>query len=114
MTGQRLLPEGFASLEPFVAGWALPGSAARAGRRGNSTPEEREAFYSAVAGDLPRALDYLDEKGFAAFDAADERLMNMMLCLGHVALAVEQQKDAEPRHTRDRAHMHITRTPAGA
>ncbi|MCJ2179557.1 hypothetical protein [Novosphingobium album (ex Hu et al. 2023)] len=114
MSTQTLLPESFAALEPYVAGWARNGSAARAGRRGNSTAEEREAFYAAVAGELPRALDYLDAKGFAALDDADQRLMNMMLCLGHVALAVEQQNDAEPRHARDRAHMHITHTPAGA
>ncbi|MCT2401706.1 hypothetical protein [Novosphingobium mangrovi (ex Huang et al. 2023)] len=114
MSTQTLLPEGFSGLEPFVTGWALAGSAARAGRRGASTPEERAAFHAAAAGELPRALDYLDAKGFAAFDDADERLMNLMLSLGHVALAVEQQKDAEPRHARDRAHMHITRTPAGA
>lgn len=114
MSTQTLLPESFAALEPFVVDWALGGSAVRAARRGSSTPEERAAFHAAAAPELPRALDYLDAKGFAAFDDADQRLMDMMLSLGHVALAVEQQKDAEPRHARDRAHMRITHTPAGA
>jgi hypothetical protein len=114
MSAQTTLPESFSALEPFVERWALAGTAARAALRGDSTPEERADFYAAAAGDLPRALDYLDTKGFDAFDDADQRLMNMMLSLGHVALAVEQQKDAEPRHARDRAFMHITRSPAGA
>lgn len=114
MSGQALLPDGFLSLEPFVARWALPGSAARAAARGRSTLQERQAFYDAAQGELIRALDHLDAKGLGAFDAADERLMNLMLTLGHVALAVEQQKDAEPRHASDRQHMRITRTPAGA
>ena len=114
MSTQTMLPESFTALEPFAADWALTVSAARAARRGSSTAEERQAFYAAAAGELPRALDYLDGKGFDAFDAADDRLMAMMLSLGHVALAVEQQKDAEPRHARDRAHMQITKTPAGA
>lgn len=108
------LPEGFQSLEPFVEGWALEGSAARAARRGAASPEERAAFHAAASGELVRALDHLDARGFAGFDAADQRLMNLMLGLGHAALTVEQQKDAEPRHAADRTHLRITRTPAGA
>ena len=74
MSTQTMLPESFTALEPFAVDWALTGSAARAARRGSSTAEERQAFYAAAAGELPRALDYLDGKGFDAFDAADERL----------------------------------------
>lgn len=114
MSGQTSLPQGFSALEPYVERWALAGSAARAALRGDSTLQERADFYAAASGDLVRALDYLDAKGFPAFDAADERLLNLMLSLGHVALAVEQQKEAEGRHARDRAHLRITRTPAGA
>lgn len=114
MTTQTLLPEGFAALEPFAVQWALPGSATRAALRGSSTPQERAAFYAAASGELVRALDYLDAKGLSGLDDADRRLMDLMLSLGHVALAVEQQKDAEARHARDRAHMRVTRTPAGA
>lgn len=114
MSTQTSLPGNFSSLEPYAADWALGGSAVRAARRGNSTPEEREAFYAAAVGELPRALDYLDARGIAGFDDADERLMNLMLSLGHVALAVEQQREAETRHAQDRAYMHITHTPAGA
>ena len=114
MSTRTLLPEGFAALEPFVVQWALPGSAARAALRGSSTPQDRAAFYEVASGELVRALDYLDAKGLSGLDDADQRLLDLMLSLGHVALAVEQQKDAEGQHARYRAHMHITRTPAGA
>ncbi|GFE74398.1 hypothetical protein [Novosphingobium sp. TCA1] len=109
-----LLPAGFAALEPFVAQWALAGSAARAVRRGTSSREEREAFYAAGRDLLDAALDHLDRRGLDAFDAADERLMNLLLSLAHVSLAVELQKDAEPVHADFRRFMRITRTPAGA
>lgn len=114
MSTHSLLPAGFESLEPYVVQWALPGSAARAALRGSSTAQERAAFYEAAQGQLVRALDYLDAKGLAGLDAADERLMDLMLALGHVALAMEQQKDAEPVHAGFRSHMRITRSPAGA
>lgn len=114
MSTQRLLPEGFGVLEPFVTRWALPGSAARAALRGSSTAKERAGFYEAASGELPRALDYLDGKGLSGLDDADQRLMDLMLSLGHVALAVEQQKEAEAVHAGFRQHMRITRSPAGA
>lgn len=109
-----LLPAGFAALEPFVARWSVAGSAARAALRGETGAPERAAFHAAALPLLPAALDYLDAKGLAGLDAADERLMNLTLSLAHAALAVEQQQDAEECHARDRAHMRITRTPAGA
>ena len=108
-----LLPEGFASLEPFAAKWAVSGTAARAARRGDSTAEEREAFYEAAKDLLAPALAYLDARPLAEFSAQETRLMNMMLSLGHVALAVEGLGDDEPRHASMRQHMHITRSPAG-
>ncbi len=108
-----LLPDGFAALEPFVARWAVPGTAARAARRGESSAEEREAFYGVAKDKLLPALAYLDGKKLEAFDAADNRLMDMMLSLAHVALAVEGLGDDEPRHAEMRRHMQITRSPAG-
>ena len=108
-----LLPDGFAALEPFVARWAVSGTAARAARRGESSAEEREAFYGAAKDMLLPALAYLDGKNLAEFDAADNRLMDMMLSLAHVALAVEGLGNDEPRHAEMRRHMRITRSPAG-
>ena len=107
------LPEGFAALEPYVAKWAVSGTVARAARRGDSTAEEREAFYAAGKDLLDQALAYLDTKPLGSFTAADNRLMDMMLSLAHVALAVEGLGDDEPRHATMRQYMHITRSPAG-
>ncbi len=114
MSAGPLLPPGFSALEPFVARWSVTGSARRAALRGETGPAEREAFYEAAAGYLAPALDHLDGKGLSGMDPADERLMNLMLSLAHVALAVEQQQGAEARHAQDREHMRITRTSAGA
>ena len=41
-----LLPNGFATLEPFAATWAIDGSAARAAQRGHASAEHRSAFYA--------------------------------------------------------------------
>lgn len=109
----RILPEGFARLEPFVHRWALSGSAARAERRGASSREEREAFYEEGRALLGDALDHLDARGLHALDAADEKLMNLLLSLAHVSLAVELQKDSEAGHAELRQFMRITRSPAG-
>lgn len=109
-----LLPAGFDALEPFVAGWAIEGSAARAARRGNSAAQDREAFYIAARDSVQPALDYLDRRGLAGLDEADRRLMNLMLSLAHVSLAVELQREAEAHHAALRQFLPITRTPAGA
>src|SRR3546814_6373827 len=106
-------PADCAVLEPFVPRWAIEGSAARATARGESSAQEREAFYLAGRDLVGPALDYLDRRGIDGLDAADQRLMNLMLSLAHVSLAVEMQKDAEPSHTMLRRFMSITRTPAG-
>lgn len=108
------LPQGFAALEPFVADWAVEGSAARAALRGSSRADARAAFYAAGRDLLRPALDHLDARGFAGMDEADGRLMNLMLSLAHVSLAVEMQGEAEEGHARMREFMRVTRTPAGA
>lgn len=111
---QSLLPPGFEGLEPFVERWAITGSAARAEARGSATPEERETFFAAAAPMLQTALAHLDAKPLDAFDPADERLMNLVLALTHVAMAVEVHGDDESRMTQWRKRMRITRSPADA
>jgi hypothetical protein len=110
----ELLPEGFAALEPFIAQWALSGTAHRAEQRGASTTEEREAFFAAAAPLLDDALDHLDQRPLAGFSESEERLMNLMLGLAHVAMAVEIQGPDETRSAPWRERMRITRSPADA
>jgi hypothetical protein len=107
-----LLPAGFETLEPFVAQWVVDGSANRAGLRGSSTPEERQAFFDATVPLLQPALELLDKKVFADHDAAEQRLMNLTLSFAHVALAIEVQQEDEAKHTPNRDAMAITRATA--
>lgn len=106
------LPAGYEALEPFIARWALPGSAARAGARSNSTAEERAAFYAAAAPLAGPALAALDTKPLAALTAAERTLLDLMLGFAHVSLAVEVQGKDEPWHRQWRDRMAVTAAPA--
>ena len=109
---ENLLPAGFEALEPFVALWAVEGAANRAQRRLVSSDAEREAFFNAAKDLAPAGLDYLDRKPLAQLDAKEQRLMNLLLSLCHVAMAVEILGDDESRHAQGRQHMKITRASA--
>lgn len=109
-----MLPEDFADLEPFVERFALTTTAERAARRGDSTPEERQAFYDAMNGRVAAALDYLDAKPLDGLTHAEQNLMNLALGFAHVTIAVEIQGPDEPRHAELRKYMRITRSPSDA
>ncbi|MGE3691987.1 MAG: hypothetical protein AB7F98_11465 [Novosphingobium sp.] len=108
------LPAGFESLEPFVDRFAISGTANRAQLRGDSSREEREAFYNAARDLIASALDSLDQKKFSEFDDKEQRLMNLTLSFAHIALAVEIQGPDEEKHARLREHMKIVRSTADA
>jgi hypothetical protein len=108
------LPAGFETLEPFVARFALAGTANRAQLRNDSTREEREAFHAAAKDLIAPALDLLDRKPLDQLDESEQRLLNLALAFSHIALAVEIQGPDEERHARLRAYMRITRSPADA
>lgn len=106
------LPAGYEALEPFVADWAVAGTANRDARRGASTHEQRAAFFEAAKPLVPQALALLDAKPLKAHDEAESRLMNLLLSFAHVTAAEEMLGDAEPRHAQFRKVMTITRSPA--
>jgi hypothetical protein len=106
------LPEGFAALEPFVDDWAIATSAARAARRDDSSAAEQQHFYDGAREYLEPALALLDAKPLDEHDAKERRLLDLMMTLAHISIAVEVQRDFEPKHTEMRRHMRITRTPA--
>ncbi len=108
------LPAGFEALEPFVAGWAIAGTANRDRRRGDSSEQERLAFFNAAKDLVAPALELLDQKPLGEFDDKEQRLMDLLLSFAHVALAVEMQGMAESRHKKAREVMKITRAPADA
>jgi hypothetical protein len=109
-----MLPPGFETLEPFVARFAIAGTANRAQLRGDATGEEREAFYAAAKDLIAPALDLLDKKPLDQLDESEQRLLNLALSFSHIALAVEIQGPDEERHAELRNYMRITRSPAGA
>ncbi|HEY9546817.1 MAG TPA: hypothetical protein VIR56_12470 [Solimonas sp.] len=106
------LPAGFDALTPFVDFWAADTAAGRAHCRDVSDDVARLGFYNAMVGQVPDALAYLDAKPLSQFDEAEQRLMNLVLCFAHVALAVELQRDLEPQHALVRPYMRITKAPA--
>jgi len=109
-----LLPAGYECLEPFVAYWAVDGTANRDRRRGESTAEQRQRFFDAARDLVARALKELDRKPLSQLDVKEQRLMNLMLSFAHVTMAVEMLGDAEPRHAEFRKVMPIIRSPADA
>lgn len=109
-----LLPAGFETLEPFVARFAVAGTANRAQLRGKISVQEREAFHAAAKDLIGPALDLLDRKPLAGLDASETRLLNLALSFGHIALAVEVQGPDEDSHASLRQYMRITRSPADA
>ena len=110
----ELLPAGYESLEPFVAYWAVDGTANRDRKRGESTAEQRQAFFDAAKDHVARALQELDRKPLSQLDEREQRLMNLILSFAHVTMAVEMLGDAEPRHAGFREVMPIIRSPADA
>lgn len=109
MSTGTLLPPAFAALEKFADFWAAETLSGRDQRRLDSSPAERADFYEAARDLIPGAMDYLDTKSLDQFDDRDERLMNMMLSLIHVALAIEVQRGEEHIHAAGARNMPITR-----
>lgn len=103
------LPAGFEALEPFVENWAVKGAHNRLQARLNSTEQERVDFFQAGQMLVPTALELLDQKPLAQFNTEEDRLMDLVLSLAHVSLAVEIQRDDEPKHAQAARHMTIVR-----
>ncbi|MEO6717172.1 MAG: hypothetical protein ABIM50_07975 [Novosphingobium sp.] len=108
------LPPGFAALEGFADRFAVAGTANRAQLRGDTTPEERQAYYDVMKDLLAPALDLLDTRQLDALNSAEQRLMNMALSFAHIAMAIEVQGSDEAKHAKLRAHMKIVRSTADA
>lgn len=112
MSQSSLLPSGFEALAPFVEFWAADTAAARAHCRDSSDEAGRNAFYNATIELVPQALAYLDTKPLSQFDEREQRLMKLLLSFAHVSMAVELQREEEPKHAQYRPYMRITRAPA--
>jgi len=107
-----VLPAGYESLEPFVARFAVEGTANRARLRSDTSEEERAAFFAATKDLVAPALDELDRKPLGELDDKERCLLNLALSFAHIALAIEIQGPDEARHASMREYMRITRSPA--
>lgn len=112
MSALPLLPTQFAALEPFLERWDIAKTAERAARRTASSAEERSAFFAAASPLIDTALDHLDTHPLNALPPAEQRLMNLMLSLAHVALAVEIQGPDEIKSAPWRDRMRFVRSTA--
>jgi len=92
------LPAGFEELEPFVDQWCLKGTQERHARRESASMEDIRRFYDAMLAKAPAAIAFLDGKAFDGLADDERRLMNLLLALGHVAVAVEVHGQPRAAH----------------
>ena len=110
MSTLHALPTGFEALEPFVEYWAAATCVERDELRGGSSAEAKQTFFKSGAPLVTQATAYLDTKPLSELDAADKRLLNLLLSLSHIQMSVEVHREMEPQHALARKAMIITRS----
>ena len=94
-----LLPEPFAGLQPFAAGWALPGMSARRQKRLQSSAAERDAFYAAMSPRITAVMDYLSAVPLRELSDSQKSLLQLALCLAEISLSIEvYNAEVEAKH----------------
>jgi hypothetical protein len=91
---EKLLPDQFSDLEPFVAYWASEGMEKRRHQRSDTTMEEIKRFYDAAYPRADEAMAYLEPLGLRDLKGPDRRLAQLILALGQVSMAVEVHREA--------------------
>ena len=86
---EKLLPEGFEALEPFLPYWGVRGSQERRERREAASMDEIMAFYEPCLALAPAAMKHLEAFRVDNMPAAEARLYELMLALAHVSMATE-------------------------
>lgn len=92
---ERVLPEGFESLERHVTAWVLPDTVARMEKRQSSSMEDIKDFYETMLPFGEAALTYLRNFQLGELTAPAERLLKLMLSLAEMAPAVEWYNSPE-------------------
>lgn len=99
MRNAAALPAGFEDLEPFLDQWCLTGTQERHARRETASMEDIRRFYDAMLARAPDAIAFLEGKPFDGLADNERRLMQLLLALGHVAVAVEVHGQPRAPHT---------------
>jgi hypothetical protein len=105
------LPAGFEDLAPFVDQWCLPGTQERHVSRERASMEDIRRFYDAMLAKAPAAIGFLDGKSFDGLTDDEQRLMYLLLALGHVAVAVEVHGQPRAPHTPYPPRVRLTQPP---
>jgi len=83
------LPQCFQALECWLDDWVLADSTARHHKRLTTPLAETRAFYDALLPQAEAVLAHLATRQLGALDAADERLLKLMLSLAEIGPAIE-------------------------
>lgn len=86
---QRVLPDHFQDLEPFVNAWALATSAERQAKRLSSTMADIQSFYDALLPRMSAIIEYLNQFPLDDMPEETRRLFYLTLSFAEVAPAVE-------------------------
>ncbi|MBU6207420.1 MAG: hypothetical protein KGQ42_07000 [Alphaproteobacteria bacterium] len=106
------LPEGFVTLDPYVADWAVASADARDAARSKQPIAARQAFHAAMEPLIASALDHLDAIPLSAHSPADHTLMLLALSYAHIAPSVAVLGADDDRHAIYRRRLPITRATA--
>ncbi|RAY16931.1 hypothetical protein DPM19_01845 [Actinomadura craniellae] len=85
----RLLPAGFAELEPFAGTWCLATETERYARRMASSMEEMRTFYDAFFPRLEEAVAHCDTFPLDALPEDARRLLQLVYSLVMVSMSIE-------------------------
>lgn len=86
---ESLLPNAFASLEPFAETWCLPTEGQRWAQRLASTMDELRSFYDAAFPRLQEALAFCDKFPLVSLPDDVRRLLELVHSTIMVAMCVE-------------------------
>ena len=85
----RLLPEGFESLESWVEAWAMSTQNLRWDKRLASTRAELLEFHGALLPHLENILDHVDQYDIGKLPEKSARLFDLALMLAEISPNVE-------------------------
>lgn len=86
---EKILPDGFEDLLPYVDKWAKPTTMERFAARAESSMEEILSFYHAMAHRADEAMLLIDEHDVQNLPADVGRLCQLVLALCQASVAVE-------------------------
>ena len=89
MTNPPTLPPPFATLQPYVAAWALPDENARFRKRIDASMEELRSFYDAILPHMEAVMAHLQGCPVQGLAPADDALLKLALSYAEVSRVFE-------------------------